>query len=62
MLNSLKLEDPVSLNFQSLGAKLIPKRDVLLGWRFCGVLQYTSLYGIFLSLVGDLVSTNLFCD
>ena len=38
-LNSLKLEDSfVLLKLGSLGAKLITKRDMKLGWGFCGVL------------------------
>ena len=45
MLNSLKLEDPIYFaNLGSLGAKLVPERDVLLACVLFGVLQYTLLH------------------
>lgn len=50
-LNSLEFEVPISLvSLGSLRTKLIPKRDVPLGWEFCDVLQCISLHEYFLEV------------
>lgn len=60
--DSSEFKDLFGEALRFLGAKLIPKWDVLLGWGCAVFYSVPRFMEIFLRLVGDVVQFNLFDD